>query len=242
MEFDIEFLTISSNVPPGSVIVDVGSNIGLFSDIFLEHGYKVISIDPLPSSIERQKQRFEKYLHDKQIHLHQVACSNKRGTATLHLSSDANRGCSSLEDRWLKEIFISLASNNVINVKTVRLSDLLQQYIEIGLRPSCVKIDTEGHEQQVLLGLFQGLSPEYYPMIIMFEFNTHLSNISVLEGCLSLLTGHDYHEYKYIIRHGDILLHESDWTNNSFDVHQWDGWQGIVKAGFRYGNVLARRG
>lgn len=82
----------------------------------------------------------------------------------------------------------------------------------------CIKVDTEGHEYQVLLGLFDGLSADLFPKLVMFEFNTRPTNRTVLESCLSLLKQHGYQEVKYIVRYGNLLLFESDWKTQNFDI------------------------
>ena len=240
-EFAAEVHTILQNIPPKSLIIDVGSNIGNFVEIFLRRGYSVLSIDPLEPNIEKQKMKFEYYLAEGKLRLCNVACSDKDGYATLFVSSDPDGCFSSLEERWTREVFPGCCKGKTESVRTERLEALIRHSGERIENISCVKIDTEGFEDKVLAGMFDGLRYEWFPKLIMFEFNTHRSDRPVFERCLSILRDYGYGVFKYFIRHGELLLHESKWIQGQINIGRWDRYRGSIPAMFRYGNVIAKR-
>lgn len=242
LQFDREVETIIDNIPPASVIVDVGSNIGNFSELFLNRGYTVVSVDPLPEAIEKQKAKFDAYIQRGKMYLHNVASSKEVGEAPLYISSDANGCFSSLEEHWSQEVYTDKWAGQMTKVEKIRLGDLVREYADQGQVPAGIKIDTEGHEYDVLLGLFADLPTDLFPKVIMFEFHTQPINHPVLHNSLNLLRSKGYDEFKYIIRYWDMILHESPWTNKSIYINQWDGVQaqGLVPAEYRGGNVIVR--
>ena len=237
-EFSVEERTIIEHIEPGALVVDVGSHVGSFTRLFLERGYKVLSIEPQQTEITRQAHELSAYCQAGQLFLEHVACSSRDGTATLFLGSVTV--LSSLEPRWHAKTKPGSSSGRAVEVPTVRLSVLVRRYAQHGLAAQAVKIDAEGHDHQVLLGLFDGLETILYPRIVMFEFQTHPVEEQPLQDCLSVLQHYGFRQIKFTIRHGPKLLHESPWIDRIENIHAWDGPQGPIPAGYRYGNVLAR--
>ena len=237
-EFSTEERTIVEHIEPGSFVVDVGSHVGSFARLFLERGYKVLSVEPQQAEISRQGRDLEAYVRAGRLFLENVACSSREGTATLFVGSVTV--LSTLEPRWHEKTKPGSSSGRAVEVPTVRLSQLVQRYAQRGLTAQAVKIDAEGHDYQVLLGLFDGLEATLYPRIVMFEFQTHPVEEQPLRDCLSVLAQRGFRQIKFTIRHGARLLHESPWTDRIDDIHAWDGPQREIPRGHRYGNVLAR--
>ncbi len=238
-EFDVEERTIVEHIEPGTLVVDVGSHVGSFTKLFLERGFKVLSIEPQEPEITRQARELDAHRKAGQLFLEHVACSSQDGTATLYVGSVTV--LSTLEPRWHQKTKPGASSGRAVEVPTVRLSELIRHYAEHGLAAQAVKIDAEGHDYQVLLGLFDGLETSRYPRIVMFEFQTHPVEEQPLRDCLSVLAQHGFRQIKFTIRHGQRLLHDSPWIDRIENIHAWDGPQGDIPAGYRYGNVLARR-
>lgn len=242
LQFDAEILAILHNIAPGSAIVDVGSNVGKFAELFLERGYTVLSIDPLPQAVEKQREKFGHYIADNKLRLYNVACSDEEGLEKLRVSSDANGCYSSLKESWMTDIYHSMWAGETISVQKIRLATIIEQYVAATDNvPAFVKIDTEGYEYEVLRGLFGQLSVDLQPRLLMFEFHTHPSNRQNLENCLALLKKQQYQTFKYFIRHWDLLVFESAWSGSNFNLDLWNERQGMIPAGFRHGNILACR-
>lgn len=126
----------------GDTIWDVGANIGHYSLSFCERAGpkgQVIAIEPSPSSLDDLRSCTEQAPN---IHIENIALSNQEGTASFFLNSGDNNTVDGL----------SRASANQdaeeISVD-VHLGDkLAEKYM-----PNIVKIDVEGFELEVLLGM-----------------------------------------------------------------------------------------
>jgi len=239
-EYDAEVRAAMEHITPGCAIMDVGSNAGHFAAVFLERGYTVISIEPLPQEIAKQALRYEPFVRQGRLCLHNVACSSQAGTATLYVGTFSVE--SSLEKRWWQQTRRGSWSGQTVEVETIPLRDLVTEYAQHGVRPEFVKVDAEGHDYQVLAGLLDGLQPQLYPKLLMFEFQTKPHERPFFDDSLALLRRHGYGLLKFTVRHGQALLYESDWQCDIGDINRWDTVQGRIPAGFRYGNVIARRG
>jgi FkbM family methyltransferase len=130
---------------------DVGANIGRISEVLLELGHKVIAFEPQPECVREIKARCSPY--KQRLHIEQTALSNSPGTAALFVR--ASSGQSSLRSTWEGEI------TSTIQVPVSTLDRAIQRF---GLPQYC-KIDVEGWELQVLMGLSQPIP------LISFEYH-----------------------------------------------------------------------
>lgn len=239
MQFDREIQTILQTIPPNSTVLDVGSNIGKFTQVFLERGYRVVSVDPLPHAIEAQRTQFQTYIDQDRLTLYHAAASVNVGKMPLFVSKDTNGCYSTLEQSWVQDVYKQHWSGEWIEVETFPLANLIKRLSKTQAVPNCLKIDTEGHEVQVLQGLFNGLSSQLHPKIIMFEFHTQPANLPLLDEAIKLLNQHHYTQFKYIIRYWDYTIFESNWLNTPLLVSQWDTNVRFIPNNYRSGNVLA---
>lgn len=243
-QFEEEAVLLANYTDGKGLFVDVGSNIGDFSQFALDAGHKVISIEPSSHCIQIQKSRFAKAIQQNRLLLHKCACSDAEGELTLYLSDDENGLMSSLEPAWRDRFFKgNFNLNKTEQTKTTRLAVLLSKYLEF-LNPfSVLKIDVEGHDLVVLIGFFIKSSPLPSPSFVMFEYLTEPERILPLRLCLSILRANGYDHFKFFIRHGNYLLHETDWLDENdaidFDVAMCNTAQGNIPAGRRFGNVIA---
>ena len=198
LQFEEEVLFIAKNTPRESIIIDVGSNIGTFTEFFLKRGYTVISIEPLRGNVYKQAPKFSTYIEDGKLYLYNIACSDKVGNSILFVSSDPDGAFSSLEGRWTTDVFRGCWSGKTELIETFRLSDMLNHYSGEG-EISCIKIDTEGHDDEVIAGLFDGLHQNRFPMFIMFEFHTKQITQPSFKRCISLLDKNGYPEVQYFV-------------------------------------------
>lgn len=141
-------LSLMGFIGPDMTFVDVGANIGLFSVMFASVGervgFDVIAIEANPKTVGRLKRTLASYSNCAIL---ECACSNKDGEGVLiqttssmtsYLDTEANRERAT---RWE-------TTGERTYVKTVKLDTLLADH----QRPLIVKIDVEGHEQEVLEG------------------------------------------------------------------------------------------
>ncbi len=133
-------------VAPGSAVVDIGANVGFFTRRFARWvgaDGMVIALEPEPRNFADLLDRLREDGTLPRVRLFEVAAAEFAGTARLKLNP------SHPGDHRLS------ADNGGIEVKTVRLDDLL------AARPwpriSLVKVDVQGAEERVLDGAEQTL-------------------------------------------------------------------------------------
>jgi FkbM family methyltransferase len=156
-----EALIVSSEKP--DLFIDIGTNYGTHSLLFLVHQIKTISFEPNPSCHDY----FRRLCEANQVtpNLEPVALGERRGWVTLSYP----RG-----DTWLgstnTEVTKKLALTQELVTENVE-QKILDDYISrIGHSRTLVKIDTEGHEIPVLQGAARILQ-EIKPYIIFECWN-----------------------------------------------------------------------
>lgn len=163
-----------------NIFLDIGSHKGTYTDLILKN----ILVTEKLILIEPQKNIFDfiqnKYKNDRNINIHNYAISNKEKKMKLYINKhdltsslteiDKNNKYlnlkaklfgGSLDEMIKKKITIkALSLKNIVNKEKIKKIDL-------------VKIDTEGHELQVLQGAGNFLKKGIKYLIIEF----HNSNI-----------------------------------------------------------------
>ena len=130
--------------------IDIGAFIGNHSIFFSRMFENVISFEPHPTSFEILKLNCK---NSGNIKLYNFGCSNKNENSFLRLKH-TNIGGSNISNGKHERDF---------SIKLIKLDDLLKDYDhEIGL----IKIDTEGHEENVINGSVE-LLKKNKPIIVM---------------------------------------------------------------------------
>lgn len=153
-------------VPSGGLAFDVGAHAGNRVDAFRRLGARVVAIEPQPDFVRQLRRRFGR---DAGVVLEPLALGRAAGQARL-LESLRHPSVSTLSADFVAragaaESFrgVRWAAGPLVAV------DTLQALIARHGRPDFVKIDVEGHELQVLLGLEQplpALSFEFLPSVL----------------------------------------------------------------------------
>jgi FkbM family methyltransferase len=154
--------------PEDGVVLDFGAEQGEVSEHFLERGYAVHACEPA-----RRNAAILRSV--KGLHVHQVACSDQTGTGHLELSGSS----------WAHRL-----GRTVQRVRLVKLADLLRE-ARIQL-VALLKVDTEGHEPEVLKGLFQHCAVR--PKLLMIEFVRE--SLSAILQCFPS----DYRHFRVLAR------------------------------------------
>ena len=127
------------SVVPGSIVWDVGANVGLYTEKFLASGAtRVICVEPAPAAVEALREKFG--AQASRVTVLPVALSDVCGTATMAAdgASPTNQLKSSSDGQGLTPVSI------------MRADDLMRMH---HLPPPVVlKIDVEGYELEVLRG------------------------------------------------------------------------------------------
>jgi FkbM family methyltransferase len=155
----------SSILPAGSLVFDVGANVGQFSALFAGLGHRVVAVEPNPDCVRH----IELSYSDLPITVVHAAVGAQSGVATLNVSDQRDDLCS-LYDQWIPD---ALRSRRLA-VAVVTLDALI---VKFGM-PAFVKIDVEGYEIEVLRGL------SVRPRLVSFEFNS--AHLPATFACLGL--------------------------------------------------------
>ncbi len=206
------------------VVVDVGAERGSFIDLALgQKAGTVHAFEPLPRHAEELARRFA---GNQQVIIHTAAVSDRVGTADLHIATDRTGreldyyhtlsdavGDSTDVIRTAKSIAVEITS----------LSDAAEKG-DLPLHIDMLKIDTDGHDLQVLHGL-----GKLRPQVIMAEFwedlpDTSGKNPYTLADMVAWARTHGYDRHVVIRRNGilqSVAVDErwsaaGDWGNVIF--------------------------
>lgn len=151
-EFDrstVEIVTAFAE--PGDVLLDIGANIGYVSACFLTlvPDSRVVAVEPQPGILDLLRRNLEPFGDRSEIYPYAV--SDRAGVALFQVNNE-NRGASKIANEGI-EIEIRSAG---------------QLFTECNLSPDVVKIDVEGHEEEVIRSCAVHFE-QTRPKVVMFE-------------------------------------------------------------------------
>jgi FkbM family methyltransferase len=123
--------------------LDVGANIGLYSNALLQCSGRCVAFEPLPPMASLLRKAFRRA--SGRYRVEQVALSDSAAKATLRMPK-GDFGYSTMEPENVLEGKVATSEFVTFEVETRRLDD----YAFEGVR--FMKIDVEGHEESVLRG------------------------------------------------------------------------------------------
>ncbi len=179
--WDKEMRLISPYLTQGDVVVDVGANLGFMSGIFstlIGAKGRVYSFEPSPLVYSKLLQVITSNRYDN-VSAYNLGCGSKDQSLVLHGSSSS--GGASLRPNPRSEN----PAHGVQTVQVVRLDDFLGPKLE---RLDFLKIDTEGFEDEVLLGAERTL--ERFMPVVYIELCSEYLNSS--ERSIAFLRGRGY--------------------------------------------------
>lgn len=152
-------------ISPGEVVVDVGANIGLYSLLAASKGAQVLAVEPhndTAIALERNA-RLSGVSH--RVEVKRYALASEEGEGFLALERDQPGTQTGSLESHLQVVEARRGISSSEPVKIVAGDDMIRYGIaegEITAPPSHIKIDVEGGELDVLLGLRRVLSPEQH--------------------------------------------------------------------------------
>lgn len=160
-------------VKPGTVVLDIGANIGVYTTQIARAfpDVQLISFEPVPETFSYLKNNVEQ-LGIQNATLHQVAVSNFEGTVQMEVPSYASGG---------KNFYQSRISNNDtmggggIPVRAAKLDTLVA---DVSKPISFIKIDVEGHELSAIEGAQETLRKHHPAILIEVSENPDDANSS----------------------------------------------------------------
>ena len=179
----------------GDLFFDIGAHLGEKSKRFLNKNLRIVMLEPLPQCIEQLKITFK---NNKNIEILQKAVGSVIGNTTLEVNSKMPT-ISTMAKHWKNGRFSNQTWDQKISVEVTTLDHL----IEIYGSPSYIKIDVEGFELDVLMGLSQKVG------IISFEFTSEFFDQTT--KCLSYLKKIGYDEFNFSV--GERRKFFSKWSN-----------------------------
>jgi len=183
-------------VPIGSVVFDIGANLGNRIDALLDCGARVIAVEPQPDCVARLRSAYR-----DRVTIIQAAVGDVAGRLPLRISAPFDCVAS------LSGEFISRAQGThrfgrrewkkTIDVDVITLDSLVSKF---GL-PSFIKIDAEGYEYEVLCGLSKGVD------VISFEWASDSPKTAT--QCLEHLVGLGLPFFQFSFGESMVFAHQS---------------------------------
>ena len=154
---------LESAVRPGDTVWDVGANVGLYTELFCRwvgpQGH-VVAFEPNPAPIAKIKERLQDF---PSLRLENVALGDREGSSTLVVDGDYT-----VSGHIHYEGEIDAAQKLAIPIQLTTGDKVCRR---IGRSPNVVKVDVEGFEEEVLLGLNETLrSLELRAVLIEVHF------------------------------------------------------------------------
>jgi len=149
---------VCNYIKPGSLVIDVGANIGFCTKFFLNHIVpegKVVAIEPEQLNLRSLCRQFSAKIKAGNLVVIDKVVADKSGNYYLHIDP-CNPGGHVMAPRG-------------IPVKGITIDQIVSQ---IGLVPSLIKIDVEGYEELVIFGANETIS-KHHP-ILFIEFHPGL--------------------------------------------------------------------
>ena len=179
----------------GDLFFDIGAHLGEKSKKILDKNLKIVMLEPLPQCVKQLKESFK---NSKNVEILEKAVGRTVGNMTLEVNSKMPT-ISTMAKHWKNGRFSNQKWDQIISVEVTTLDHLIKIY---GL-PNYIKIDVEGFELDVLLGLSQKAG------IISFEFTSEFLDQSI--KCLNHLKKIGYNEFNLSI--GESRKFFFEWSN-----------------------------
>jgi FkbM family methyltransferase len=172
------------------LVFDVGANTGDKTQEFLKHGAKVVCFEPQPACIEALQQRFRGNNH---VVVVPTAIGADAGVAELSICTEAPT-ISTLSTMWKEGRFKDHTWDRTETVPVTTLDAAIEQY---GM-PFYCKIDVEGFEKSVLMGLTRPIP------VLSFEFCAE--GLAQTRACLGLLDSLGYSAFNICLGEAKTYL------------------------------------
>lgn len=156
-EEEPDLVVVRKLVEPGSVAVDLGANIGMYTKALSElvgRDGAVISVEPIAETFDLLK-RNVRSLGLSNVECLHLAVSSGRGVAVMEVPRTSDGNTNFYQARIVADANASsVGSQGRIRVRTDTLDALSERYPRVGF----VKCDVEGNEHACLLGAQRLLS------------------------------------------------------------------------------------
>lgn len=145
-----EFLTDYMWPQPGRCFVDIGANVGVWTQTVAETGSEVYAFEPSPTAYKALTERVKRFSN---VHLYPVALSDQDSTGRLGYTKFSVCGVMDMEVN-------GIPGAKTIDVSVCKLDSMHLPSVGV------IKIDTEGYETPILRGAKETII-EYKPRLIV---------------------------------------------------------------------------
>lgn len=177
-----------------NLIFDIGGNRGKMTNVFSEKSVKVIVFEPNPKLVTLLNNNFQ----TPDVIIDNRAISDTKGFKTFNISNADT--ISTFSYQWIENSRFTgkYKWDKTIEVETLTLSDAINEY-DI---PDYIKIDTEGHEYDILINFHQ-LLPN-----TIFSFEWAEEQKDKIKKILNHMYSLGYTKYSYT--YGDKILFDEE--------------------------------
>ena len=212
----LELITDLLRKKTGPICLDVGANCGTHSLVMSGFSAQVHSFEPDTRALAALKENV-KINNIGNIHVHDFALGDKTCEMDLYLAKNGDSGWSTFVYQDCEPFY-----DGRVPVKVMKGDDIIE---ELGLRNiDLIKIDVEGYEKNVLMGLKKTIS-RFRPVIIMeFTDFTHQA-LKDKEELAHVIKGYETYEIKerghtlFFFERRGYRLTKFDFTNFDFLMH-----------------------
>jgi len=187
---------ITSHLNEGDVFIDIGANTGLLSKKIYDTTKlnKIYLIEPVPYLVKECKRKFENY---ENVEIHQLAFSNQTKEETMYVSH-WNLGYNKIFKEGME-----IHSHD----KLVLQSTTFSQWVSTNKidKINFIKIDAEGHDIEIIEGMFDWLNSIKDKPYILFEGNWYFNKEQDLIKKMKSI-----YDYEFEVFGRDVLLRPSN--------------------------------
>lgn len=156
----------------GMTCIDLGANIGYVTVLMSEevgNSGKVYAIEPDPANVELLRMNLSINNSSSRVEIFEIGISNKPGKRNFYPGKSSNLGGMTKT---------KITKNNPIKIDV----DTLTNFCEDKDLPELIKMDIEGHEVEVLAGMYDLIQQREFPCKIVMELHpVHYSEEHSLE-------------------------------------------------------------
>lgn len=164
---------INNLLPVGGTMVDCGANVGFFGLYAMyARGAKSHFIEPHPRLVAQMQETLSLNFYGRNGLVHPFAASDRDGRMSLQINSKNDGGHRLVGTGQVGDGFFEVQTKPLRNI-------LLEEPV---YRVDFLKIDAEGHDLRVLLGLGDMLNSEQIPVIYIEESNQAVHELLVKHG------------------------------------------------------------
>jgi FkbM family methyltransferase len=136
---------IANIILPDELVFDVGANVGNKAQWFADRGARVVAVEPQPAMVAALQERFASNPH---VTIVPKGLAEKPGHLDMHINTNTPV-ISTFSQQWTQGRFAGQSWDRVERIEMTTMDALVAEF---GV-PRYTKIDVEGFEKPVMIGL-----------------------------------------------------------------------------------------